>query len=244
MTDKEAFFETAKTYRLDKGVVELRFLHGLKSGIWYGYFDDLEKAYECIKPYWRKNTCYFTLHELNESILARSANHLQLTKSVTADVDILAYRFLHVDIDPVRPSGIQSTNEETKIALDRAKLVNNFLRENMGFAEAIIVFSGNGITMDYPTERILVNAESKALMKDCLQALSVLFSDEKVNIDTTVHNPARIIKLAGTISAKGSNTEERPYRYSYVIQKPKEWSHVSMKQLQQLASILEEMKNE
>lgn len=244
MSDKETFFETAKTYGLDKVVFELRFLHGFKSGIHFGYFNDLEKAYECIKPYWQKNTCYFTLQELNPSILARSENRLQATKKVTADVDVLAYRFLHVDIDPVRPSGIQATDEETTYSLERAKLVNSFLRKNMDFPQAIIVFSGNGITLDYPTERIMVNAENKALMKDCLQVLSVLFSDDKANIDTTVHNPARIIKLTGTISAKGSSTVERPHRYSSIIQKPKEWSEVSMKQLQQLADILEEFKNE
>lgn len=244
MTDKDIFIKTAIAYGLDKEPFELRFLNGFKYGVHYGYFDNLDKAYEAIKPYWRRYTCYFTLQEINPSITARSHNLLQETKKVTTDSDILHYRFLHIDIDPVRPSGIQANIEEVKYARDKAKEVNKFLREVMRFPKPVVVFSGNGMTLDYRLQRIVANAENRELVKNSLQVLSVLFSDDKANIDTSVHNPSRIIKLAGTISAKGSSTEDRPHRYSELKLAPEDNNVVSKKQLKKLASMKEELIDE
>lgn len=244
MTDQEIFYQTAKAYGLDKEPFELRFLNGFKGGIRYGYFTDVDKAYEAVKNYWRRFTCYFTLQEINPAITARCLNCIEQTKNVTADADVLKYKWLHIDIDPVRPARIQATEEEVQFAMKRAQEVNKFLKEIMGFPSPLIVFSGNGITCDYRVQRIAANDENKKLMKDVLQVLSLLFSDDKACVDTTVHNPARIIKFAGTISAKGSNTTERPHRYSKILKLPKDTSEVSKKQLSHIASLLEELGNE
>lgn len=246
MTDKEIFLKTAYAYNLDKGIFELRFLRGLndKGGIHYGYFNDLDKAYEVIQLLWHKYTCYFTLQEVNPNVIARCENCLKPTKTVTSDNDILNYRFLHIDVDPCRPSGIQSTKEESECAFERAKSVHKFLKENLDFPSPILVFSGNGTTLDYRTERLLVNTENKNLMKDCLQVLSLLFSDNQASIDTTVFNPSRIIKLAGTISAKGSGTDERPHRMSKVLKVPSDMKEVEKSKLIILADMLKELKSE
>jgi hypothetical protein len=243
MKEKEMFLEFIKAYDLQNIPFEIRILNSNKYGIQSGYYNDLDKAYQDISNLWQKYTCYFTLQEINPMIVARNENHLSVTKTVTSDVDILAYRFLHIDIDPTRPSGIQSTNKESRVAIKRLMLVTEFLKDNFGFPKPIIVFSGNGVTADYKVQKIRVNDENKKVIHDCLEVLSALFSDDKAKVDTTVFNPARIIKIPGTISAKGSNTEDRPHRLSEILTYPDKMEEVSIKQLQDLASVKEEMLN-
>ena len=47
-----------------------------------------------------------------------------------------------------------------------------------------------------------------------------MFSDDKVHVDKTTFNPARIVKLYGTKACKGDSIEERPHRWSNIISKP------------------------
>ena len=61
------------------------------------------------------------------ALLGRAYNRLKQTKkrdAHTADKDVLAYRWLPVDTDPVRPAGISASDEELKVALDRAMAIN------------------------------------------------------------------------------------------------------------------------
>jgi transposase len=61
---------------------------------------------------------YTTLNPVTPALLARAANRLQRNaKTLTADADVLCYRNLLVDIDPVRPAGIGATDEEREAAL-------------------------------------------------------------------------------------------------------------------------------
>ena len=243
MEDKDIFIKFINAYGLKDIPFEIRILKSNKKGIQSGYINDIEKAYYCISRLWHTYTCYFTLQEINPSIVARNENCLSVVKSVTSDADIQAYRFLHIDIDPDRPSGIQSTNQESKLALNRLKTVDEFLRDNFLFPEPIIVFSGNGVTADYKLQRVTANDENKKLIHSCLEGLSSLFSDDKAKVDTTVFNPARIIKIPGTISAKGSNTKDRPHRISQILSCPEVIEEVSLKQLNELASVMGELSN-
>ena len=244
MDNQELFYDFITAYELDNMPFEIRILNLSKYGVYSGYYNNVDKAYQDICKYWNRYTCYFTLQEINPAIVARCENNLKVTKTVTADADILAYRYLHIDVDPVRPSGIQSTDEESKIAIKRLRSINNFLRENFGFPEPIIVFSGNGATADYKLQRIKANSENKELVHNCLEVLSLLFSDEKANVDTTVFNPARIIKIPGTISAKGSDTEDRPYRISEIISCPDKMEELSLDKMKELASLRKELVND
>lgn len=243
MKNKDFFLDFIRAYGLKDIPFEIRILNSNKYGIQSGYYNNVDKAYQDISKLWQRFTCYFTLQEINPKIVARNENHLSVTKTVTSDADIIAYRFLHIDIDPERPSGIQSTDEESRVAVKRLTMVNEFLRSNFQFPEPIIVFSGNGVTADYKIQRIKANDENKKLIHSCLEVLSALFSDDKAKVDTTVFNPARIIKMPGTISAKGSNTETRPHRLSEILSCPKELEEVSLRQLQELASMQEDLCN-
>jgi len=52
------------------------------------------------------------------------------------------------------------------------------------------------------------------------KALSFRYSDERVCVDTTTANAARIWKLYGTTARKGDSTEERPHRVSKLLKVP------------------------
>lgn len=241
MTEEQIFYKAIQAYGLDKRPFELRFLKGPRYGIMYGYFDDPSLAYNAVKDIWRNYTCYFTLQDINPSIVSRCTNHLEYTKKVTADVDIRHYRYLHIDIDPVRPSGIQSTNEESQYALERAKQIYAFLGKDMGFPNPLVVNSGNGTTLDYRIKDLQANSDNKQLVGEVLKTLACLFSDDKADVDVSVYNPARIIKIPGTISAKGSNTAERPYRFSKIMKEADSEDGLTKCELQQLADLGKEL---
>ena len=79
--------------------------------------------------------------------------------------------------------------------------------------------SGNGAHLlyrvDLPNDRASLD-----LVKGVLEALSFRFSDERVSVDITTANAARIWKLYGTTARKGDSTEERPHRRSRLLNVP------------------------
>jgi hypothetical protein len=61
--------------------------------------------------------------------------------------------------------------------------------------------------------RVDLPVERTSLIERVLAALSARFSDDSVKIDTTVHNPSRIVRVAGTINAKSPTPQlDRPWR--------------------------------
>lgn len=55
-----------------------------------------------------------------------------------------------------------------------------------------------------------------------MKYLSSKFTDDHVDVDVKVFNPARITKLYGTYSRKGGNTPNRPHRISKILVVPQE----------------------
>src|SRR5215213_6994244 len=88
-----------------------------------GYFDNPEllarEAAELDRQGWQ---VYATLNPVNAALLARAANRVKdRPKATTSDRDIILRRWLLVDIDPVRPSGVSATDEEKLAAHLRAE---------------------------------------------------------------------------------------------------------------------------
>ena len=109
----------------DSSVVEVR---ALADGATHsGYFDDyaaLARAAEALDADPSVAGIYVTLNTVNPALLARRANRIKMRLSrkdaTTADADIIRRRWFPVDIDPVRPSGVSSTDEEHDAALAAA----------------------------------------------------------------------------------------------------------------------------
>jgi hypothetical protein len=223
------------------GVVEVR---ALADGATHsGYFDDheaLTRAVEALDADPAVAGIYVTLNTVNPALLARRANRIKMRlgrkDATTADADILRRRWLPVDIDPVRPSGVSSTEEEHNAALNAAERIAAYLAEQ-GFGAPVRADSGNGAHLLYRID--LPNDEpSTALVKGCLSTLDALFSNETVTVDTANHNAARIWKLYGTTSRKGDSTPERPHRRARVLAAPAEIGVVPVERLRHLAGLL------
>jgi hypothetical protein len=223
------------------GVVEVRALGDYATHS--GYFDDFAKLAACAEaldadPEVRG--IYVTLNEVNRALLARRANRvkMRLTRSdpTTSDADILRRRWLPIDLDPVRPSGVSSTEEEHAAALRRADEIALWLNEQ-GFPHPIRADSGNGAHLLYAID-LANDDEATALVKGVLATLDALFSDERVTVDTANVNAARIWKLYGTCSRKGDNTPERPHRRAKLLSVPAERTVVAAGKLRAIANRL------
>lgn len=166
---------------------------------------------------------YATINPVSDTRIARSTpNRLERhATKLAGDGDVVARRIILIDLDPVRPSGIASTDVEHAAALARAEDVATFLVDDLGVPTGAIVHvdTGNGaalfLRVDLPN-----SAESLALVKRVLAALDLRFSDDLVTIDRSVCNAARIGRLAGTTNRKGTATVDRPHRRSRLVKVP------------------------
>src|SRR5215208_3057138 len=194
-------------------VVELRAFRGRDTVS--GYYDDhAALAREARKLDERDYAVYVTLNEVDPALLARASNRARKVykEPTTSDGDIVRRRWLPLDFDPVRPSGVSATHEEKKAALSRTREVRDYLREQ-GWPEPVVGDSGNGAHLLYRVD-LQNDRESSDLVKGVLDCLAFKFNDELVKVDTAVHNAARIWKLYGTTARKGDDTEVRPHRAS------------------------------
>lgn len=197
---------------------EVRCLEANGKRVSSGYFRDVEVMLDQLS---RLNSIdsnvYITLNNIKPECYSREQRDrfITNTKVQTSDNDICGYEWLFIDADPKRPAGVSSTDEQ----LNQAKSIGNkvyVFMKNLGFNEPITAMSGNGIHLLYKI-RLRNSDENKALIKNCLLVLDMLFSNDCVDIDKTNFNPARICKLYGTVARKGSNTAENPHRMSRLL---------------------------
>jgi hypothetical protein len=89
---------------------------------------------------------YYALNPVNPSLLARANNRIvQNVKQTTSDApdNIMKRRWLLIDADPVRPSGISSTENEKSAAKGLILDVREYL-VGRGWPEPVEADSGNG----------------------------------------------------------------------------------------------------
>ncbi len=176
---------------------------------------------------------YFTLNPFRSDLLLRAKNRVIVAKKghTTSDEDIIKRRWLLVDLDPTRPSGISATDQEKRKAWTKIYTIRDFLRQR-GWPEPVLADSGNGFHLLY-----LINlpVEDDGLIKRVLKGLATKFDDNFVKVDQTVFNPSRITKLYGTQACKGASSPERPHRWSGICEFPNQLIPVSKEKLEALA---------
>ena len=221
-------------------VFEVRAIGTAKKDILSGYFRDAEtllKAFDTIDM--RRRNVYITLGKVKDECFARSQSECFLKSPQTSsDTEIVSYRWLFVDLDPVRTAGISSSDTELEDAKALSKVVLQYM-QNLGFEKPVIAASGNGFHLLYRID-VLNDEAGRALIAKCLKVLSMLFDSDKVKIDTTNSNPSRICKLHGTLAQKGTSTPERPHRMSRILEVPEEIKTTDESVLLALASELPE----
>ena len=222
-------------------VVEVRAI--TDDGIASGYFDSAEvlaAKVEALDGLQSVQGIYVTLNAVNPALLSRRANRIKMRlgkKDVTtADNDIVKRQWFPVDVDPVRPSGVSSTEQEHLVAIAKARRIADYLY-GMGWPAPLLADSGNGAHLLYHID--LPNDDaSRDLVKRCLEVLASMFNDAVAQVDTANFNAARIWKLYGTMSRKGDSTADRPHRRSAIIEAPDTPVIVSWETLTRLASVL------
>ena len=158
---------------------------------------------------------YVTLQPLRTSLRARESfgNLVRYGKgeAISAgDVERVAH--LLFDLDPVRPSGVCATEEEHAAAKERADAIAHYLR-NLGWPDPLYrLDSGNGAHLVYDTRLQRSVEDASRLLARVLRACAAIFDDDVVKLDTSVHNPARVTRLAGCPNRKGRDDEARPWR--------------------------------
>lgn len=210
-----------------------------------GYFSDPMKAakeitrIEKLKP----SGIYVTLNPCEKEIAARRFDKISHSKkdASTPDAKIVCRRWLLVDCDPVRASGVSSTDAEMNAAIDLAGRIADELSRD-GWPTPIQTMSGNGAGLYYRID--LPNDDtSKDLVERVLKGLAERFSNLHVAVDTSVHNAARVTKVAGTVARKGSDfrpddddeTGHRPHRRSWFIEPESPIQTVSKELLESVA---------
>lgn len=241
------FFDVAevkRAYDLLVGpgqVVEVRALEALGPGdrlpyqkTYGGYFDNVTDLIAAIKLIQAAMGIYITLQPCELALLHRAKNKLipQKKDFTTPDKYITRYRWLLIDLDTERPSGISATNEEHDQALQLAQKIREDLR-GLGWPEPIFADSGNGAHLLYSID---LSVADKGLYKRVLEGMAVLFNTPDIHIDQTVFNPARICKLYGTRACKGDDTSERPHRLTKMLEVPEQLQIVTREQLEAIAA--------
>ncbi len=141
--------------------------------------------------------------------------------------DIIGIQIVTLDIDPIRSPETPSSNEELKNAMEVAEFIRNWF-ENRNYVPPIRAMTGNGVCLYFCLPFYEINDKNRdkitrALEKfeqNCRKKFKEILKEKNCQIDRMFDLP-RIGKVIGTMSVKGENTKERPWRLSYFIDEPK-----------------------
>ena len=240
MTDANEITHALRLWFQAGDVFEVRVLDAVSADyrrehIESGYFDyeHISAVPEALKRLLSFRGVYVTVNPVNPDLLARAVNRLRPAgrNPTTADTDIVRRRWLLIDCDPRRASGVSSSNSEHESALAKAREIRDGL-SSLGWADPIMTDSGNGAQLMY---RIDLPANDGELVRRVIGEIAKA-SSEQVAIDTSVHNPARIWRLPGTMNCKGDSIPERPHRMARILEEPQDIVPVSRKQMQDIVS--------
>ena len=221
---------------------EARALAGQRRGADNGYFRDIPTAANaiCNSDHAGRVGIYVTVNAVNPECYARAADCIiKDSGGFTTDGEVPSLRWLMIDIDPKRPKGISATDTEKAYAHRMAMRLKADLNFMYGWTlQPVIVDSGNGYHMYYKLVDLANLPENVALIKAVLVRLAELYDSDEVSIDTSVHNPSRIMRCPGTVARKGSHCPEegRPHRLSRVIQDHDPLDMLSKSQLELVAT--------
>lgn len=245
ITDRSAvarqIVETLRTFTGDD-VTEIRVLQTTSTGFketHSGYFTDHKAASVALQAYLGEpqTNCFFVLNPVNPDLQARALNRIKCrSESTTKDEDILRRKWLFIDYDPKRATGISATDSEKEIARTTMMAVINWLRDEHGFPEPIIGDSGNGWHSNYAVN-VPNDEPSRILIRGVINAIGAKFSDKNVKIDPEVFNASRICKLYGTWARKGDYSESRPHRQSCIVSTPETIEIVPIERLQAVSAL-------
>lgn len=189
-----------------------------------GYFTDIETIISEVRKYPNYGVYYTINTPLDETYGRIQANQIMFrVKSTTQDKEILGRDMVVIDLDPVRISNVNSTEEELGFAKKKANEIYKWLLAQ-GFYPPLCNISANGCHLKLRCGMKNTD-ENTEIVKKFLAVIDMLFSDDKVDCDTSLFNASRILKCCGTMSNKGNDNpnSDRPRRMAYYTRIPDDW---------------------
>jgi len=179
--------------------------------------DTIEQGVEAARSYAGSEATWYTINACRPD-LDHYAN----------EADIIARRWLLVDVDPIRPDKSNATEAEKQNALDVAYAILQHHSAGRGWPSPLIVDSGNGIHLlwqcDLPADKL-----TKQIIKGWITGLA-RFQGEHTIIDRLFRN-SQLAKLPGTWARKGPHSEERPHRKCELLWTPSTLECVTLDQI-------------
>jgi len=237
MIDKEQLRLWWNTFVGDGNFTEVRILGRFQ---YSGYFKSFDNLCTQLEPFTNMDDeqIYFVLNQIDSSCYARPQceKFLKSVKVSTNDNDIVRRKFLMIDCDAIRKSSTNSSDSEYNAALQKARAIFRFLREQ-GFDDPIVCTSGNGAHLQIPVD-LPNDEETTEIVKRFYKFLGGKFTDNQVDIDQKVYNLARLCKTYSTTAKKGANLPERPWRKAEILYIPKELKPTPIEKIKELADLL------
>ena len=201
---------------------------------------------ECIyKENNRTRRVFGTLEEmLNLAETKREANLFFVPQEVEypeqgfiTRKDVKRWKNLIIDLDPVRPAGTVSLQEE----LDAAWTLHNKIYDEViepYFQGGMTFLSGNGYHLWAPID-LEVNQESIAVVSEFLETIKQIYQTDRVEVDTCFKNPAQLTTLYGTVKKKSLYRNVLPgttleHRQSRVIKSASRMQETSLEELKEI----------
>lgn len=140
----------------------------------------------------------------------------------TEAIDVVSVKTIVSDLDPSRPktekNGHKYPQASTGEELGKANIMACQLQYDMlqaGYKKPVLAMSGNGYQAWFSVPTIYINDDNRKGVEQKIQQfqrmLKKTYSKNGVEVDNIGDLP-RIIKVMGTLSIKGDDTPERPYR--------------------------------
>lgn len=202
------------TWRMFSGgsPLELFFNHKTKPPRTVFTADENEFLQNTIAFNSQEFTCYFGLQDRRADLKQSGTN---------ADISVL--KWLYIDIDPVKPSKqLCSSDEEKALALEAARKITGDCISG-GYAEPVLMDSGNGYWLFFRIPEIKIAADNWAEIAARLKAwglkITGLYLNQfpGVDIDAGIYDLRRITKVPGTKIFNKNEAEGRPQRLSSLI---------------------------
>lgn len=207
------------------------------------FIDDPELLAEIVQKYDGKGSIIASAHHIEVpegGIMNPNGFNIAGAQSpCVKKVNVTEYRYFLIDIDPSRAEGFDhynATDEEVLAAFDVGDKVMEFLKNEMGFVDPLVCFSGNGYHLLYPLDGAEVTGVNVGAFKKALNVLAKKFNTEGATIDTSVFDVVRNLRVYGTINPK-LDTDDRPCRRSGILEVPDEIEFMDFEKVVKLSQL-------
>lgn len=217
-----------------------------------GFFDDVEAAAaEAVAWNERGFNVFTNLNKIDFDEAMRGALNKPLQTAgrelrCANKGDVMEVNWLLVDVDPVRACDNQhvpSTDDEQKSSYEVADAVEKYICDELGGPLPIFATSGNGYHLLW---RLALPADetSEKNIKNFLLALAKKFNSKGASVDTSTASLFHLTKVYGTVARKSEATDERPHRYSEILEYPAEVEALPIEILKKVADLAPKGKRE